>query len=71
MNVILKTERLTLRPVTIDDTETIHQLHSIEEVDQYNTLGIPENIEVTILHLKDLVKSNQGTTTSLYFCYRK
>lgn len=33
MNVILKTERLTLRPVTLDDTETIHQLHSIEEVD--------------------------------------
>ncbi|GEM_PF-2728257 len=33
MNVILKTERLTLRPIKIDDTEAIHQLHSIEEVD--------------------------------------
>ncbi|MDM1298747.1 GNAT family N-acetyltransferase [Empedobacter falsenii] len=66
MNVILKTERLTLRPVTIDDTEAIHQLHSIEEVDQYNTLGIPENIDVTILHVKDLVKSNQGENPRSY-----
>ena len=66
MNVILKTERLTLRPVTIGDTETIHQLHSIEEVDQYNTLGIPENIDVTVLHVKDLVKSNQGEQPQAY-----
>lgn len=66
MNIILKTERLTLRPVTIGDTETIHQLHSIEEVDQYNTLGIPENIDVTILHVKDLVKSNQGEQPQAY-----
>ena len=55
-----------MRPVTLDDTETIHQLYSIEEVDQYNTLGIPENIEVTILHVKDLVKSNQGEQPQAY-----
>ncbi len=66
MNLILKTERLTLRPVTIDDTEVIHQLHLIEEVDQYNTLGIPENIEVTILHVKDLVNSNQTEPRKAY-----
>ena len=30
------------------------------------TLGIPENIDVNVLHLKDLVKSNQGEQPQAY-----
>lgn len=43
----LKTKRLTLRLIDIHDVSNIHQLHSIAEVDQYNTLGIPDSYEVT------------------------
>ena len=59
MNLILKTERLILRPIKFEDYSDVHQLHSLAEVDEYNTLGIPENEEETILHVKNLVHSNQ------------
>lgn len=41
----LKTTRLRLRPVKDSDLEAMHQLHSIPEVDQYNTLGIPKDLK--------------------------
>jgi len=41
------TGRLILREITWDDLEDVHRLHSVPEVDQYNTLGIPADIEVT------------------------
>jgi len=41
------TERLLLREITWNDLENIHNLHSIAEVDEYNTLGIPKNMEET------------------------
>jgi [ribosomal protein S5]-alanine N-acetyltransferase len=44
---ILKTDRLFLKPVEIQDLKDIHELHSLPETDQYNILGIPENIEQT------------------------
>ncbi|QGY47068.1 GNAT family N-acetyltransferase [Maribellus comscasis] len=43
----LETNRLQLLEISWDDLEKIHELHSIPEVDEFNTLGIPENIEVT------------------------
>jgi len=44
---ILKSERLILREINANDLDFIHQLHSLPEVDEYNTLGIPENKLVT------------------------
>lgn len=41
------TENLLLREITWDDLEVIHQLHSVPEVDEFNTLGIPVDIEET------------------------
>jgi RimJ/RimL family protein N-acetyltransferase len=41
------TERLVLNEITWDDLKDIHGLHSIPEVDEYNTLGIPGNHEET------------------------
>lgn len=41
--ITLKSERLILREINEGDLDFIHQLHSLPEVDQYNTLGIPEN----------------------------
>ncbi len=45
--VELYTERLKLRLLQESDIEEVHKLLSIPEVDQYNTLGIPKNIEAT------------------------
>lgn len=39
--------RLNLPEISWDDLEIIHQLHSIPEVDEFNTLGIPENLDKT------------------------
>ena len=41
------TKRLILREINWNDLESIHNLHSIAEVDEYNTLGIPKNMEET------------------------
>jgi len=41
------TERLLLREITWNDLEDIHRLHSRPEVDEYNTLGIPGDLNET------------------------
>lgn len=47
----IETPRLLLRDVAIDDVPAIHELHSLPETDQYNTMGIPAHIGIT----RDLV----------------
>lgn len=43
----METERLLLSEITLDDLEDIHRLHSVPEVDEYNTLGIPTSMNET------------------------
>ncbi|MBN1183118.1 MAG: GNAT family N-acetyltransferase [Bacteroidales bacterium] len=43
----ITTERLILKEVTRKDITTIYTIHSLPEVDEFNTLGIPESIKVT------------------------
>lgn len=43
----LKTKRLNITDLTFADLENIHYLHSLPEITQYNTLGIPDSIEIT------------------------
>jgi ribosomal-protein-alanine N-acetyltransferase len=43
----LQTPRLLLSELTLADLADVHLLHTSPEVDEYNTLGIPENIGVT------------------------
>ena len=45
MNIF--SERLTLKLIDDNDLLSIHKLHARPEVDQYNTLGIPEDIKDT------------------------
>ncbi|HMG16652.1 MAG TPA: GNAT family protein [Saprospiraceae bacterium] len=45
--MLIITDRLTLREITETDLNKIHELHSLSEIDQFNTLGIPENINIT------------------------
>ena len=42
-----KTERLYIRPISENDIENIHRLHSLAETDEFNTLGIPKDITET------------------------
>ena len=65
----LQTERLNFRLVSIDDVINIHELHSLPETDQFNTLGIPETIQVTekVIH-QWLVAQNSNPQTSYVFC---
>ena len=51
-NMELASERILLKEITWDDIEYIHLLHSIPEVDEFNTLGLPKNIEET----KELIR---------------
>lgn len=43
----LESERLLLEEITRDDLDQIHELHSIPEVDEFNTLGLPDSLEDT------------------------
>ena len=48
MNEIeILTERIKLRLIEFSDLNSIHKLHSLPETDEFNALGIPEDIEET------------------------
>jgi len=53
------TKRLKLRLIDFSDLNVIHNLHSLAETDEYNTLGIPESIEDTKAIIKLWIKANQ------------
>ena len=66
--IILKTERLILRPITLLDLDYIHELHSLKETDEFNTLGIPTAIEETrVLLEKWIFENNKECTTHFTF----
>lgn len=52
-NMELHTPRLLLRELNATDLEAVHRLHSLPEVDEFNTLGIPETVETTARLLTD------------------
>ena len=47
MRVELETTRLRLQEVTEAQLENFFELHSYPEVDEFNTMGIPEDIQTT------------------------
>ncbi|HEY3385969.1 MAG TPA: GNAT family protein [Saprospiraceae bacterium] len=58
--MMLETKRLYLRELVVEDLDHIHELHSLPETDQYNTLGIPDSIQITEQLLGEwLVLQNQ------------
>ena len=56
-----ESDRLIFKELSWDDLEFIHRLHSIPEVDEYNTLGIPADIEETRKVISPLIKSGTGS----------
>ncbi len=57
-NLHLTTERLSLRTVSAADLAHIHELHSLPETDEFNTLGIPENTGQTKVILDNWMAAN-------------
>jgi len=60
------TERLLLRKITWNDLEDIHRLHSIPEVDEFNTLGIPGNLDETRELIRPEIESKKADPQSSY-----
>jgi [ribosomal protein S5]-alanine N-acetyltransferase len=66
---MLTTKRLYLRELLPDDIAAIHALHSLPETDEFNTLGIPENIKATAKLLTEwLTLQNNTPRESYIFC---
>ncbi|KVV13509.1 GNAT family N-acetyltransferase [Flavobacterium sp. TAB 87] len=58
--------RLTLRAIVEKDLLQVHYLHSLEEVDQYNTVGIPENLQETESILQSWLKEHDTQNTQRF-----
>ena len=59
-------ERTKLRLIELSDLESIHQLHSMPETDEFNALGIPENIEVTKSIIEPWITENNAAVVKNY-----
>jgi ribosomal-protein-alanine N-acetyltransferase len=69
---MLKTTRLNIRELTFADIDNVHKLHSLPETDEFNTLGIPENIQTTENILNEwLIRQKQEPRNSYIFCIEK
>ena len=67
----ITTDRLILKEITWDDLQDVHQLHSIPEVDEYNTLGIPASIDATRELMRPEVEAGKTSPQGRYtWCIR-
>lgn len=58
--------RLKMSLVQITDLQNIHELHSLPETDQYNTMGIPADLNETKKVVESWVKGNQENPIGYY-----
>ncbi len=62
----LKSERLKLKEITWNDIANIHNLHSIPEVEEYNTIGIPEDLVATKELLRPAINDQKKDPRKTY-----
>ncbi len=62
----LQTNRLDLKEISLNDLDSIHRLHSFTQTDEFNTLGIPETIQVTELLLTNWIDQQKATPRMSY-----
>jgi RimJ/RimL family protein N-acetyltransferase len=67
--MLLQTDRLHLREITVHDTRLIHELHSLPETDEFNTLGIPDSLQTTETIVKDWLSDQTVTPQTSYVFY--
>ncbi|WP_339740194.1 GNAT family N-acetyltransferase [uncultured Sunxiuqinia sp.] len=63
------TNRLFLEEISWDDLPLVHVLHSIPELDEYNTLGIPKDLEETKKVIQPAIDDQQKNPRS-QFCWK-
>ncbi|MBN1926283.1 MAG: GNAT family N-acetyltransferase [Prolixibacteraceae bacterium] len=62
----IETKRLLLKEISWNDLNDIHRLHSIPKVDEFNTLGIPEDIEQTREVMCPFIEDQKTDRQKLY-----
>ena len=67
--MLLQTNRLLIREITIHDTGHIHELHSLAETDEFNTLGIPDSFQTTENIINEWLTSQTVTPQTSYVFY--
>lgn len=60
------TDRLILTEITWTDLEDIHHLHSIFEVDEFNTVGLPKDIEETKQNIRPFNEAKEKEPQNKY-----
>ena len=65
--MLLESERLLLKEIDWGDVSDIHKLHSFPEVDKYNTLGLPKDINETKELIRPFIKEQTVEKRKLYF----
>ena len=66
INRQLNSTRLALRELSWEDLDFIHHLHSQPEVDEYNTLGIPKDLEETKKVIKPIIENQKKKGRKIY-----
>ena len=62
----ITTPRLELIEITWDDLADIHHLHSMAEVDEYNTLGLPKDEEETRDIIRPIIENQEAEIQKIY-----
>lgn len=66
MIIMLQTKRLNIRELQQADVGNVHILHSLPETDEFNTLGIPENLQVTEAIINNWLEEKQREPRNNY-----
>lgn len=62
----IESNRLILIEVSWDDLKDIHRLHSFPEVDEFNTLGIPKDIQETREVIRPMIEEQSKVFPKSY-----
>lgn len=62
----LESARLNIIEISWDDLDNIHHLHTIAEVDEFNTLGIPETVQETKVLIQPIIDDQSLPIRRLY-----
>ncbi|WP_167618291.1 GNAT family N-acetyltransferase [Maribellus sediminis] len=63
----LQSARLILKEICWEDLDAIHNLYSLPEVDEFNTLGIPKDIGETRKNISPAIEAQKDENRKSYF----
>lgn len=64
--ISIETERLHMKELTMEDLEDFHRLSSCPEVDEFNTVGIPADINESEIRLRRIVSEHNRAHRKIY-----